>query len=60
MTDDVDEGAAYDGDNDDFYEWCADNDVDPDSDDAWYEYKDAKAESDDPYGSRGLLRSDFL
>ena len=52
----------YDGglDDDDFADWCADNDIDPDEEDAWSAYKESKEELRDPYGSRGLRMSDFL
>ena len=52
----------YDGglDDDDFADWCADNDIDPDEEDAWNSYKESKEELRDPYGSRGLRMSDFL
>jgi hypothetical protein len=43
-----------------FLDWCSDNDVDPDDDDALSEFREAEEEAADPYGSRGLRLRDFM
>ena len=58
---DIDEGAQWDGDSDEaeFEEWCRLNYMEEGHPDARLMFREAKAEDDDPYGSRGLMRSDF-
>lgn len=43
-----------------FVQWCEDNGIDPEDDDAWEEFRESEYERAHPYESRGLSERDFL
>jgi hypothetical protein len=52
--------AKCDAENEVFEEWCRENDIDPQDDDAHNMYKEAEYEQKHPYASRGLSEKDFI
>jgi hypothetical protein len=63
MTPYVDPDADFtpaDAEHERFLDWCSDNDVDPEDDDALSDFRESEEEDEDPYASRGLRMRDFL